>query len=185
MGRYKDSAIGLTLSFILLFHGIFTSRVIAWENMSTHPAVSGDYWLLGYPDVKADLDIVGVSESAEESPGGTVTIGSTLVNINTMILTYWPPDVWTNELNRGSATLEVVTGADKIRIWDNPDKVGQPLIDHSNAKKTWQLMNDIVPINLYVEGVAASGSAMDVRLKFTLNYAGLENYDKVNFTVQY
>jgi len=151
---------------------------------ANQPDVSGDYWLLGYPDVKADLDIVGVSESAEESPGGVVTIGSPLVNINTMILTYWPPNVWTNELNRGSATLEVVTGADKIRIWDNPDKSGQPLIDQGTTQKTWQLMGETVPINLYVEGVAASGSAMDVRLKFTLNYAGVESYDKVNFTVQ-
>jgi len=144
-----------------------------------------DYWLIGYPDVAVDLDIDGISESSEETPGGTVTIGSPLAKkINTMILTYWPPNVWTNELNRGSATLEVVTGADKIRIWDNANKVGQPLIDQSNTKKIWQLTSETVPINLYVEGITASDSSMDVRLKFSLNYAGVEMYDKVNFTVQ-
>ena len=142
-----------------------------------------DYWLLGYPDVEVDLDIDGVMERDEEDPGGTVQVGGPLIEIYTLILSHWP-DFWTNELNRGSATLEAITGTDKIRIWDNPSKSGQPLIDQDTPKKTWQLMSELVPITLYVEGITASSYPMDVRLKFTLNYAGVEKYDKVNFTVQ-
>jgi hypothetical protein len=142
-----------------------------------------DYWLLGYPSVSADCDIDGISENNEESPGGTVQISGALKKINTLILSSWP-DVWTNELNRGSATLRVVTGANKIRVWDNSSKTGQPLITSDNPEKIWQLSSETMPSSLYVEGVSASDSAMDVRLKFIVNYAGIKVYDKINFTVQ-
>ncbi|MBN1376468.1 MAG: hypothetical protein JXA01_09965, partial [Dehalococcoidia bacterium] len=165
---------------------VYTCTVNHNASSATEPGQGGnwnDCWLLGYPDVKADIDIDEVSENSEEDPGGTVQIGGSLKKINALILSSWP-DVWTNELDRGSATLEVVTGTDKIRIWDNPNKTGQPIIDQGALRKKWLLDSETVPISLYVEGLSSSESAMDVRLRFSLDYAGVNKYDKVNFTVQ-
>ncbi len=163
---------------------VHTCTVAHVSAPANQPGSAAGFWLTGYPDVEASIDIDGISQSNEEYPGGVVQVGGALQRIYTVVHSYWPTLLWPNELDRGSATLVVLTGSNKIRVWDNANRIGQAVIDQGAHERTWQLTNETVPVQLYVEGLVPSGSAMDVRLKFTVRYGGLEMWDKVNFTVQ-
>ena len=101
---------------------------------------------------KVDLDIDGVNEADEESIGALLALQG---NRSLLFLSL------RSNLNTGSVCLQASAGAEKIRIWDaatNGNEVTLPRI--------WQLDSDPLPEELYVEGIAASGSARDISLEW-------------------
>jgi len=81
-------------------------------------------------------------------------------------------------LNEGTVVLEVIQGADKVRIWTNKDKgAGNILIDfaaNGSAQQQWTLgpNNDLADLSsltrlLYIEGIKESSASGDTAILVT------------------
>jgi len=138
--------------------------------------------------VRVDLDINGISDDAEEQPGGEVVINEdddngnlimdkdengTVLNEDDLVPIYL---VVQGHQDKGTVTLS--TNSTKIKIWENSLKVNRITLP-----KTWNLETDIIPSTLYVEGVILSGTLQDVQLELQYQYVGSNVKDKVCFTV--
>jgi hypothetical protein len=66
------------------------------------------------------------------------------------------------DLGEGEVRLEVVSGSDNIKVWDDSTKTTE--IDLS---ETWDLSSDTLPSSLFVEAIAESSSPRDVELILT------------------
>ncbi|MGD9873180.1 MAG: hypothetical protein AB7T27_02810 [Kiritimatiellia bacterium] len=87
-------------------------------------------------------------------------------------------DLALGSLHTGTLTLEALTGGDKVKIWGSAIKetpVTLPV--------TWDVATDVIPTNLYVEGVNESTALRDV--EFRLRYAANGKYldENIKMTV--
>lgn len=144
-------------------------------------------------DVDTDLDgdIDASDDSQEINPGALVTIngdddnGNSIADLNESGAITGENDLTAIKLNvlpqagaSGQVTLEALTGANKIKIWNSPTK-GAAI----SLPKVWRLGVDPIPETLYVEGVAPSSINQDVGLQLRLNIGGKSWTDVINLTV--
>ena len=134
--------------------------------------------------LQVDLAYEDVSEANEENPGGTLPLNSDdfcvitpiydypSQNIKKLYLTLTP-----SEVPQGSVTLSAVSGADKIRIWEDAS-----LSSQVSLPKTWQMATDAIPVLLYIEGVAVS-TTREVVLKLSYVKDNTTIEDQVAITV--
>jgi len=144
-----------------------------------------------------DLEFANVSEQEEEDPGGFVRVNNDDDNDNGV------PD--RDEVDGGGApipvageddlvaltvtadgrlvgtlTLDVPSGASRIRIYQGPDR-SNPV----TLPTTWELggLPKSFFVTLYVEGVQPSATARDVRLDLSFDGPGESCQDRVTLTV--
>jgi len=82
------------------------------------------------------------------------------------------------DLDGGTLILEAVNGEDRVKVWESFTNA-LPL----DLPKSWDIKSDIIPTNLYIEGVQESTNWKDVkvRLRFTAN--GNNSDDYISMTV--
>jgi hypothetical protein len=149
--------------------------------------------------VEVDMDMAGVKDNYYETlevteemvPGGFIALNDDddnnngtpdkdengpIANENDLVkITLWP--VSPTQLPIDSAhpvTLKAISGAEKIRIWENETKTGDPV----GLPKHYYSRTDFSK-DLWVEGIQASSSPRDITL--ALEYAGFE--DRIRATV--
>jgi len=129
-------------------------------------------------------------EALEESDGGLLGVNHDDDNANGMldmeepglvdgendlIPIYLNPD---QAMVSGSVTLEAVSGGEKIRIWKTAAREGLVTLP-----MTWHPGNGTVPAIRYVEGIQASDSLGDVKLRLSYKSEGGEHSDTIVLTV--
>ncbi|MBN2209376.1 MAG: hypothetical protein JW759_08785, partial [Candidatus Coatesbacteria bacterium] len=102
--------------------------------------------------------------------------GAFLLLNDLLPLSVWtdPPPFW---VESGSLTLEIVSGATKIKVWESLGKTTELTLP-----KTWA-MEDVSGQTYYIEGVALSDSLRDVELKLTYACGSESSVDRVRLTV--
>ena len=127
--------------------------------------------------VEVDLDISGVADAVEVSPGGFVALNDDDNNWNGTPDKDDPKPVTDEDdlvqitLHKvlpedltGEVTLEAIVGGSKIKLWDDQDNL-------VSLPETYNTPADL-PKHLWVEGLYSSSSLGDVELKMTCEYDG-------------
>jgi len=138
-----------------------------------------------------DLDVEGVDEELEEDPGRFIWVndddddengtpdkddtGATAGEDDLVGLA-----VTADGSMVGTLTLQVVSGATRIRVYENANRSNPVTLPQS-----WELdgLLKTFTVTYYVEGVVASTSVRDVELALTLDGPGVNCEDKVKLTV--
>ena len=118
-------------------------------------------------DVDADYNgaITEADEPLEESAGGLVAAGGNLCPVSLKLR----PE----SLALGTLTLSAEPGGEKIRVWPTASTNGTPV----TLPKTWTVGADTVPDTLYVQGLSASGTPRDVKLRLLYKSGALDVCD--------
>jgi len=125
-------------------------------------------------DVDADYNgaITEADEPLEESAGGLVAAGGNLCPVSLKLR----PE----SLALGTLTLSAEPGGEKIRVWPTASTNGTPV----TLPKTWTVGADTVPDTLYVQGLSASGTPRDVKLRLLYKSGALDVCeDSIRLTV--
>ncbi len=116
----------------------------------------------GVPDNIDGYDADGIvnSDDAMTDANGVLVADNDLIEVKLRALPA--------SLSEGTVTLEIIQGAEKIKIWTDQTKGAANLLidgqtDPSGTSKTWVLGNDIVsiselPQSLYIEGFVPSSN---------------------------
>ncbi len=169
----------------------FTPKIPGyWKvSLTAHLAIPSDpegdtSWAWDSPErsfevtsVDVNLVMQGLNEETDSSPNEE--------DPGAAIILYSPPTavslvVAPTDLPNATATFDVSSGSEKVKVWDNPDRTGDPVPMPQN----WGLGAAAVPGTLYVEGVAVSDNPRDIELKLTVTSGGESVSDRVLVTVE-
>ena len=175
--------------------------ILCMHNESADPGPGNTFYAEGktaYVNlIKADLVIEGVDDASEENPGGILPFNcdsdngnsipdaneSAVVNNEDDLIEIEPDILPEGEVTSGQVKLEIISGSEKIKVWENMQKGPAPILDSSTLTKTWDLSSETPPDSLYVEGTGVKSAEMEIELKLTFIHDGNTGFDTVKFTI--